>query len=144
MERKLPTERAAQLRGTRWILRSRENLRRATGWSITEAERFGGESFPLSLARAMDLAERELLGLGSMPVPSVADLARWGRLGIEFQFLKDRSWIETDLAWDELVGAFDAGMITEVMESPDRYRLEEYRYADEAPMGDPQELGDHK
>ncbi len=134
---------AAQIRATRWILRSRDNLRRATEWSIQDAERFSGESFPLGLDRAMDLAERELLGVGSMPVPSGAGLAPSGPLAIEFRFLKDRSWIETDLSWDGLLGAFDFSMITEVIGRFDRYRLEEYRYVDESAWGDPEELRDN-
>lgn len=134
---------AAQVRATRWMVRSRDNLRRATEWSIQAAERFSGESFPLSPARAMDVAEKELLGVRSTPVPSGADLESSGRLAIEFRFLKERSWIETDLTWDGILAAFDMDMITEVIRRPDLYRLEEYRYLDESPMGDPEELRDN-
>lgn len=133
---------AAQVRATRWILRSRENLRLATEWSIQDAEHFSGTSFPLNTARAMDMAERELLGVGSLPVASGADLAPYGRLAIEFRFLRERAWIETDLSWDELLGAFDSGMIMEVIRRPDQYRLEDYQYDDVPLMRGSQEQQD--
>ncbi len=133
---------ASQVRATRWVLESRQNLRRATAWSIEAAERLSGASFALSLDRAMDVAERELLGVSSMPFLSATELAPSRRLSIEFGFLREHSWIETDLAWDGLLGAFDFSMITEVIRNAGLYRLEEYRYFDETPEGSPQEQRD--
>lgn len=121
---------AAQVRAIRWMRRSRENLLRATEWSIQEAERFGGGSFPLSTPAAAALAEKDLMGITVDPVHSQGDLAANGRLATEYRFLRERSWIETDLTWDRIRERFDISMVMEVIRSPERFRLGEFLYLD--------------
>ncbi|MDM8535518.1 ABC transporter substrate-binding protein [Desulfobacterales bacterium HSG17] len=126
---------ASQIRAIRWLKLDRTNLLYACKWAMDAGANLSGEKTILTIKQYADLAQKDILGRHSVssyhiPEDSLADS---GNLYKEFIFLKQISRISSDSKWNLVYDSFDTDMLTEIIQNPGKYRLNEFDYIIETP-----------
>lgn len=132
---------AAVARAFRWMQNKRENLLLAGKWAKQAGERFGAQKIPLSSKEIADLAQKDILGLLSIPLISRDNLKHNGPLHRELRFLKTLGKIQPATTWEKIRNSFDRKILNEVLANPAPFDLYRFDY----PAGSPnQEYGGEK
>ena len=119
---------ASQSRSMMWMQQQRQNLLQACRWTLQAGENLSGEKPTLSAKQYAALMQRDMLDFMSVPVIPDNSLAPNGSLHREFEFLKNLGEMPSSSDWDSVRGSFDSRIINEVLASPKKYGLGEYRY----------------
>ena len=119
---------AAVVRAFRWMKKKRAHLLLACKWSRNAGEKLTGQKIPLTDEEIAQLAEKDILGLLSVPVISRADLNEKGFMFREFEFLKRLKKIPPATEWNEIRRSFDLQIISGVLANPDHYDLDTFDY----------------
>ncbi len=119
---------ASQLRAMQWLRRDPQNLVDASDWAIEAGRRLSGRTPVLTAEDYGKLANRDLLGLSSMPAIPQEDQMADGRLSAEFGFLKKMGKIPAAAPWEDVRSCFDRTIFQEVVSSERKYHLSRYQY----------------
>ncbi len=132
---------AAVVRAFRWMQSKRPNLLLAGKWAKQEGESLGAQKIPLSSKEMTDLAQKDILGLTSVPLISSDDLKHNGPLHREFRFLKTLGKIPPSATWERVRNSFDRKILNEVLVNPVRFGLHRFDYLTGGPN---KEYGEEK
>lgn len=124
---------AAAVRAVKILKSDGDFLISACRWNKEEMERLSGEKSVLTAEEMAKLALDDILGYYSLHESLVIreeDIQAGGPLYEEHRFLKDLGEIPGDMAWERARESFDHGLISEVLRSPKKYRLNEFDYAE--------------
>ena len=124
----LPHTVAAVIRAVTWLRISNKNLYLAADWMRTISYELSGKPLSLSNIQIAALAEKELIGLFSLPELPAADLEPDGSLQQEYEFLVELGSIPDGVPWERVRDGFREDIMATVLKSPDQFRLDEYSY----------------
>lgn len=118
---------AAYVRALNWMRKSSANLERAASWVLQDGEAFTGEPRAIAVARAMDIARKDLLDVPGAPtvpvkVDGVPPLSR------EFDFLQSLGRLPASASQQQLSQAFGYDGLRKVQAAPQKYRIFQYEY----------------
>ncbi len=119
---------AAVVRAFRWMQSKRQNLLLAGKWAKQAGESLGAQKIPLSSKEMADLAQKDILGLTSVPLISRDDLKHNGPLHRELRFLKTLEKIPPSATWEKIRNSFDHKILNEVLANPARFALDKFDY----------------
>lgn len=119
---------AAYVRALNWMRKASANLERAASWVLQDGEAFTGEPRAIAVARAMEIARKDLLDVPGAPavpakVDGVAPLSR------EFEFLQSLGRLPASTSQQQLTQAFGYDGLRKVQAAPQKYRVFQYEYA---------------
>ena len=118
---------AGYVRSINWMRRSRSNLEQVAGWVLSDGASFTGEPSKLALAKAADIAQKDLLDVPGAPsTPSLVDGVP--PLSREFAFLKGIGRIPPDRDDSALRAAFQYDGLKTVQTDPRVHRLYTFEY----------------
>lgn len=132
---------AALVRAFRWMQGKRQNLLLVSKWAKQAGESLGGQKNLLTNREMANLAQKDLLGLASLPLITSDDLKHNGPLHRELRFLKTLGKILPDLAWERIRNSFDHKILEEIMANPARFDLDGFYYLTRSPN---KEYGEEK
>jgi len=132
---------AAVVRAIRWMQSKRQNLLIASKWAKQAGENLGGQKIPLSSKEMADLAQKDILGLTSVPLISRDDLRHNGPLHREFRFLITLGKVPSSATWERIRNSFDRKILKEVLVNPARFGLHRFDYLTGSPN---KEYGEEK
>ncbi len=119
---------AAEIRALRWIQADRQNLLKASQWTIDESGRLTDMNMVLSENKIAGLAMKDITGRAFPPVIPESDLAQSGRIYKEFIFLNGLGKIPHSGNWEKVRDSFDLQILKSVLAEPAAYRLNEFIY----------------
>ncbi len=129
------------VRAFRWMKKKRENLLHAGEWAKQAGESLGAQKIPLSSKEMADLAQKDILGLTSVPLISSDDLRHNGPLHREFRFLKTLGTIPPSATWERVRNSSDLKILNEVLVNQVRFGLHRFDYLTGSPN---KEYGEEK
>lgn len=132
---------AAVVRAFRWMQSKRQNLLLAGKWAKQAGESLRAQKISLSSKEMADLAQKDILGLTSVPLISRDDLRHNGPLHRELRFLKTLGKIPPSAAWEKIRHSFDHKIMNVVLVNPARFGLDRFDYLAGSPN---KEYGDEK
>ncbi|MEW6530598.1 MAG: ABC transporter substrate-binding protein [Thermodesulfobacteriota bacterium] len=118
---------AAEIRAVRWLTADRNNLARSCKWVAERSLGRGTENLVMS----PDKCSAAIAELGQMQFVLVIperDLRAGGYLEREFEFLKSLGNISSTVVWTDVRKKLDRSIMTEILASPLKYRVDEFRY----------------
>jgi ABC-type nitrate/sulfonate/bicarbonate transport system substrate-binding protein len=119
---------AAYARAVVWMRTSNANLERAASWVLSDGEAFTGQARSITLAKAMDIARKDLLEVPGAPaVPAKVDGVP--PLTREFEFLRELGRLPPDARPDHVTAALAYDGLRRVLASPQQYRVHQADYA---------------
>jgi ABC-type taurine transport system substrate-binding protein len=123
---------AAEIRAIQWMQDSRDNLIRASEWTIEATEALTGEALPLSAEQYAFIAERDILGSNAEAVAAIRanSIAEGGRLQAEYLFLRDLNKVPAESQWEDVYESFDLTILSDVLDNALEYRLRDSQYGD--------------
>lgn len=118
---------AAYARAILWMRAANANLERAASWVLSDGEAFTGEARALSLAKAMDIARKDLLDVPGAPavparVDGVPPLTR------EFEFLRELGRLPAEALAAQVTQALTYDGLRKVQAAPRVYRQHQFEY----------------
>lgn len=118
---------AAYVRALVWMRAAHANLERAASWVLRDGEAFTGQPRALSIAKAMEIARKDLLDVPGAPavptkVDGVAPLAR------EFAFLQALGRLPAAASAAQVTAALGYDGLRRVQAAPQKYRIHQADY----------------
>jgi sulfonate transport system substrate-binding protein len=120
---------AAVVRAFRWMQNKRQNLLLAGKWAKQAGESLGAQKIPLSSKEMADLAQKDILGLTSVPLISDDVLRPNGPLHREYRFLKTLGNIPPSVTWERVRNSFDSKIIKDILAKPTRFGIDRFDYS---------------
>lgn len=118
---------AAYVRSLNWMRKNKANLDRAGAWVLMESEKFNGEPAKVTVAKAIEIARKDLLEVPGAPsIPTLVDGAP--PLTREFAFLKEQGRIPAQVNESIIRDAFDFDGLRKVQADSKKYRLFNFDY----------------
>lgn len=118
---------AAYVRSINWMRRAKVNVEQAASWVLADGNAFTAMPSKLSLARAVDIAYKDLLNVPGAPsIPSLLDGV--SPLVREFSFLKELGTLPSNADVELLRAAFDYNGLKKIQSNPKGYRLFVFDY----------------
>lgn len=113
---------AGYARAVVWMRAANANLERAASWVLRDGEAFTGQARALSVAKAMEIARKDLLDVPGAPaVPAKVDgvppLAR------EFAFLQELGLLPATATVEQVTTALRYDVLQRVQSAPQKYRI---------------------
>lgn len=127
---------AAVVRAFRWMQSKRQNLLLAGKWAKQAGESLGAQKIPLSSKEMADLAQKDILGLTSVPLISRDNLKHNGPLHGELRFLKTLGKIPPSATWERIRNSFDHNLLNEVLANPAPFGIDRFDYLTDSPNGE--------
>jgi len=124
----MPETVAAVIRAVRWLRASNDNVYQAADWLRETTLNLSGTPSTLSNRQIAALAERELIGLFTLPEIPADDIADGGLLHREYEFLASLGNIPGEVPWEQIRAGFREDIMAHVLESPGQYRLYDHSY----------------
>ncbi|MCK5171721.1 MAG: ABC transporter substrate-binding protein [Bacteroidales bacterium] len=121
---------AAVIRSISWMKSDRENLLLACEWNIMAMDKSTKEKSVLNAEEMANLALHDILGYYSKYsiVLNSKDVNLRRSLQNEYEFIKTLNTGKENKHWDEVVKNFDSKVVTEILNHPKKFRLNEYNY----------------
>lgn len=128
---------AAEIRAIKWMQNDIKNLVRASFWSHKAGEDLSGKKLAFSIKENAELAQKDIIGLSSIPRISAKHLKQEGPLHKEFKFLKELGKIPVSVRWDKVRSSFNLQIIKEIIANKKIYKLNEFKYEFKTPLNLP-------
>ncbi len=119
---------AAEIRAVKWMNNDIKNLMKASSWALSAGQELSGKKLALTVLQNVELAQKYILGLSSIPIIPSKYLEQGGPLQKEFKFLKDLGKIPMSVKWERSRNSFDRKIIREIIANSKKYRLDEFKY----------------
>lgn len=110
---------------------------RASFWSHKAGEDLSGKKLAFSIKENAELAQKDIIGLSSIPRISAKHLKQEGPLHKEFKFLKELGKIPVSVRWDKVRSSFNLQIIKEIIANKKIYKLNEFKYEFKTPLNLP-------
>lgn len=124
---------ASVIRTFKWMQSKRQNLQLAGKWAKQAGESLGAQKIPLSSEEMAHLAQKDILGLTSVPLISSDSLRPNGPLHREWEFLKTLGKIPSAATWERIRNSFDRKILNEVLANPAPFGLDRFDYLTGSP-----------
>lgn len=113
---------AAYVRAVLWMRAAHANLERAASWVLSDGESFTGQARALTVAKAMEIARKDLLDVPGAPaVPAKVDGVP--PLTREFAFLQELGRLPQGAAAQQVTAALGYNGLQQVQATPQKYRI---------------------
>lgn len=113
---------AAYVRAVVWMRAANANLERAASWVLSDGEAFTGQPRALTVAKAMEIARKDLLDVPGAPaVPAKVDGVP--PLTREFTFLQALGRLPEGATLQQVTAALGYGGLKQVQAAPQKYRI---------------------
>jgi ABC-type nitrate/sulfonate/bicarbonate transport system substrate-binding protein len=113
---------AAYVRAVLWMRAAHANLERAASWVLSDGESFTGQARALTVAKAMEIARKDLLDVPGAPaVPAKVDGVP--PLTREFAFLQELGRLPQGAAVQQVTAALGYNGLQQVQATPQKYRI---------------------
>lgn len=124
---------ASEIRALKWIRKSDDNLKRASQWCVASAlelAKKSGQKMPLDVEMVSSLTKKDLPGL-TKEYPAIPKeiIEESGMLKKEFDLLRTLGFVSGDLKWEKIKNSFNLGLIEEVIQDPEKYKLDAADFA---------------
>lgn len=121
---------SAVIRSISWMKNSRENLLLACEWNLEEMEELTGIESVLNAVEIAEIAKADLIGYHSKYSVVIKDkyIRKNSTLYNEYEFLSELNKDGEYSSWKIIAKLFDNNLVTEILEHPEDYRLNEYDY----------------
>jgi ABC-type nitrate/sulfonate/bicarbonate transport system substrate-binding protein len=120
---------AAQIRAMGWLQANDQHLLRSCRWALEAYQAAVGHAPGLSAPQLAQVVKSDLLDVAPIPEIPEPDLASEGAMARAFAFLKKLGQLPGEATWEDTSRGFDRSLINQVLQQPERYRLDEHRYA---------------
>lgn len=118
---------AAYVRAVVWMRAANANLEQAASWVLRDGEAFTGQARSLTLAKAMDIARKDLLDVPGAPaVPAKVDGVP--PLTREFAFLQELGRLPDGATLQQVTQALSYDGLRRVQSTPQQYRIHQAEY----------------
>ncbi len=118
---------AAYARAVLWMRAANANLERAASWVLSDGEAFTGEARSITVAKAMDIARKDLLDVPGAPaVPAKVDGVP--PLTREFEFLQDLGRLPPEAKASQVTQALAYDALRQVQAAPKVHRVHQFSY----------------
>jgi NitT/TauT family transport system substrate-binding protein len=119
---------AAEIRALRWMKQGRQNLLRASRWSIDAFNKLSDRKTVLTPEEFADLALKDIAGSHFPPVIAKKEIEEGGRIFREFEFLKKLGFIRASSKWGRVRDSFDREILKRILGQGEAMRLDEFLY----------------
>lgn len=120
---------AALHRAVRWLHRSRDNVTRASRWTLSAMRDFTGREPTTSEREVIQLTRSDLLDIAGAPRIPVNEAEPGSALWRSFEFFRRSGKLPAGLGWPKVQAAFDRELTAEILQNARRYRIDEFDYA---------------
>ncbi|MBF0457334.1 MAG: ABC transporter substrate-binding protein [Nitrospirae bacterium] len=119
---------AAQIRAIKWIKSGRGNLSLATAWVQADVYSLSGDKLKITPEQIADIMIKHLSWQSDVPVIPEKSLNKDGQIASIVGFMKNQGKIDSAVTTEKIIGSFDRKLIYEVIDTPDKYSLNEFHY----------------
>ncbi len=120
---------AAEHRAIKWLQEDENNLLKAGELVQKSIRELTGARLDLTLAEIASIAREDILYTASIPIVPENYLRDNGSLSKEFRFLRKLNAVSISSQWEKVRNSFDRSQLLEVINSPQKYRFNEFRYS---------------